>query len=294
MNNIWSKYVQGTRTLYYTRRLRFDDQFSHQYKRLFLLPEDRPLNILEIGCGPGVLAGAIKRWYPNATVTGIDRDTEFISFAKKHYPDIEFIEGDATSLPFGDSTFDAVISNTVAEHIEPTSFYSEQARVLKEDGICLVLSARRGINSEASCITYSDFELDFFKKVQENDDSCKRFSVCQYPMNESEMPLEMSKHGFSGISTGYAIIDLTPDNPRFSKDFAIDMINAQRYTSLDGIEAVLSTMPDLFSTDSVEEMKRLANLRYDARIEAYNKGEKHWDTSVSVTMILRGIKKHCL
>lgn len=28
MNTIWSKYVQGTKTLYYSRKLRFDDLFS--------------------------------------------------------------------------------------------------------------------------------------------------------------------------------------------------------------------------------------------------------------------------
>ena len=119
MNNIWSKYVQGTNTLYYTRKLRFDDIFMGQYKPLFNLPEGRPLRILEIGCGPGVLCGALKRWYPKAEVTGIDRDTEFIAFAREHYPDVEFIEGDATALPFEDSYFDVTVSNTVAEHIEP-------------------------------------------------------------------------------------------------------------------------------------------------------------------------------
>lgn len=32
-------------------------------------------------------------------------------------------------------------SNTVSEHIEPSKFYGEQYRVLKENGVCLVLSA---------------------------------------------------------------------------------------------------------------------------------------------------------
>ena len=80
MNHIWSKYIQGTKTLYYTRKLRFDDMFSAQYKELFDLDETKKLKILEIGCGPGALAGALHRWYPNAEITAVDRDSEFIRF----------------------------------------------------------------------------------------------------------------------------------------------------------------------------------------------------------------------
>lgn len=32
MNTVWSKYVQGAGTLYYTRKLRFDDMFFEQYR----------------------------------------------------------------------------------------------------------------------------------------------------------------------------------------------------------------------------------------------------------------------
>ena len=39
MNTIWSKYVQGINTLYFTRKLRFDDMFAAQYKALFALDE---------------------------------------------------------------------------------------------------------------------------------------------------------------------------------------------------------------------------------------------------------------
>ncbi len=37
MNDVWSKYVQGANTLHYSRKLRFDDIFSGQYKALFNL-----------------------------------------------------------------------------------------------------------------------------------------------------------------------------------------------------------------------------------------------------------------
>ena len=215
MNTIWSKYVQGTKTLYYSRKLRFDDLFSEQYRNLFGLDAKQQLKILEIGCGPGALAGALHRWYPLAEITAVDRDSEFIRFGTENEPGVNFVEGDATALPFEDNTFDVTISNTVAEHIEPSKFYGEQLRVLKPGGICLVLSSRKGININPSCITFNEYEQQFWKKAEQHDDSMDRFAVCKYPMSEAEMPVAMSKYGFSNVSTGFATIDLTPDNPKF-------------------------------------------------------------------------------
>ena len=83
MNTVWSSQIQGVKTLYYSRKLRFDDAFAQQYKALFNLDEHKKLKILEIGCGPGALAGALHRWFPNAEITAIDRDKEFIRFAKR-------------------------------------------------------------------------------------------------------------------------------------------------------------------------------------------------------------------
>ncbi len=111
---------------------------------LFQLDQSKKLRILEIGCGPGALAEALHRWYPNAEIVAIDRDSNFIKYAKENIPGVNFIEGDATALPFEADTFDVTISNTVCEHIEPTMFYAEQKRVLKENGMCLALSARKG------------------------------------------------------------------------------------------------------------------------------------------------------
>ena len=146
MNTVWSTYLQKIGTLYLTRQLRFDDRFKENYIGKFNI--DNAKNILEIGAGPGALTQALKRWYPNSKVIGSDRDTNFVEFAKTQAPDIEFVEADITSLPFEDGAFDVTISNTVQEHVAPDSFFGEQYRVLKNGGICLVLSGRghRAIN----------------------------------------------------------------------------------------------------------------------------------------------------
>ena len=290
MNTIWSGCIQGTNTLYYSRKLRFDDMFKAQYKTLFRLDENAPLRILEIGCGPGALAGALRRWYPRAEITGLDRDSAFIEFARAHEPGVAFIEGDATALPFPDGAFDVTISNTVSEHIEPGPFYGEQKRVLKEGGVCLVLSSRRGVNIQAPCLAPGDEENRFWEKLAPYDDTMQKYAVCRYPMNEAELPAAMGKHGFHGVSTGYAVANLTPDDPAYPPELARAMIDADRLGELDAVESARRTLPEHVTDDESAAMKRRVNARYAARLALYERGEKQWDTSVSIIMTVRGVK----
>lgn len=290
MNTIWSDYVQGIKTLYLSRKLRFDDIFFGQYKTLFDIDTERNLNILEIGCGPGALAMSLHRWYPNAEITAIDRDSNFIAYAKNIAPEINLFEGDAEKLPFCDCTFDVTISNTVSEHIETSKFFGEQMRVLKPGGICLVLSSRRGIISKAECLEMSDTEKKFWQKAEsEYDTTYDKYSICKYPMSESALPLEMEKYGFKNIRSGYALIDLTPDDPKYSANMAHDMINADRYTSIEAIDAAVRYNKNI-NADEAEKVKRIINEKYDKRTALYDNGKKQWDTSVSIIMVVRGVK----
>lgn len=290
MNEIWSKYIQGIKTLYTSRKLRFDDIFSEQYKSFFGFDENKPIKILEVGCGPGALAEALHRWYPLAEITAIDRDSNFICYAKENVHGVNFLEGDATSLPFDDNSFDVTISNTVSEHIEPTKFYGEQRRVLKPNGVCIVLSSRKGINISPKCFTYNKFEQEFRNKVNQFDNTLNDYSVCKYPMSEAELPLAMQKYGFDYVSTGYATVDLTPDAPKYMAEMAHDMINSIRYCSLESIESVLNTMPEHFTEDEVSKMKQIVNERFDSRIADYDAGKKYWETNLSIIMMIRGTK----
>lgn len=290
MNNIWSTYVQSIDTLYLSRTLRFSDIFKEKYQKAFKI--DGKQKILEIGCGPGALSQALYRWYPNAEIIGIDRDSNFVDFASRQAHQLVFKEEDATSLSFQDKTFDVTISYTVQEHVEPAKFFGEQYRVLKEDGVCLVLSVRRGINVLAPSISeQTEFEKEIWNRTEKYyTEANKKYKVCAYPLNEAELPLTMEAHGFKNITTDYIAINLTPDNPIYSKQIAYDMINANRKTALDGAETLLDIASDVVTVEEINELKRIINRKYDKRIELYDKGIKQWDTSVVLTMILRGEK----
>ena len=84
------------------------------------------------------------------------------------------------------------------------------------------------------------------------------------------------------ITTGYALIDLTPDDPKYSAEMAEAMIEAERQSSADGIRSTRS--PD------VSRMLQKSDEKFDRRLALYRSGVKQWDTTTSVIMIIRGVK----
>ena len=292
MSSIWSDYVQKTGTLYLSRQLRFHDIFRSKFTEAFSFQEDEKLRILEVGCGPGALLQSLHRWYPNAEMTGLDFDENFISFAKKEAPELDYIVGDATAMPFVSESFDVTISNTVSEHIEPEKFYREQYRVLKKGGICLVLSTRRGINLPSPITTeMTALESEVWGRVEARFKKFdKDIGVGKYIQNETENIKNMEKFGFRDISTDYIAINLTPDDPKYPREIAVAMINDMRQDKLDGLDFLREKAADVVSDAEINEMERTINETFDNRIALYVGNKKQWDVQVILIMVLRGVK----
>ena len=290
MNHFWSDRIQSIGTLDSSRKLRFSDRFQNAYTELFRLEEGA--RILEIGCGTGALCRALKRWYPPAEVVGLDRDDAFIDYARERNTGETYRKGDATALPFADGSFYVTISNTVSEHVEPSGFFGEQRRVLRDGGVCLLLSARRGIQHPAACVREeSAFETEIWERVDADfRRAAKENGVGAYALNEMELPAAMEKYGFRDVETHYLAINLTPDDPFYAPEEACDMINANRQNDLDNIERMESVAPGAVSRADREMLARLVNERYDRRLALYEAGEKQWDVTLGLTMLLRGVK----
>ncbi len=290
MNHFWSDRIQSIGTLDTSRKLRFSDRLQNAYTELFRLEEGA--RILEIGCGTGALCRALKRWYPSAEVVGLDRDDAFIDYARERNTGETYRKGDATALPFADGSFDVTISNTVSEHVEPSGFFGEQRRVLRDGGVCLLLSARRGIQHPAACVREeSAFETEIWERVDADfRRAAKENGVGAYALNEMELPAAMEKYGFRDVETHYLAINLTPDDPFYAPEEACDMINANRQNDLDNIERMESVAPGAVSRADREMLARLVNERYDRRLALYEAGEKQWDVTLGLTMLLRGVK----
>jgi ubiquinone/menaquinone biosynthesis C-methylase UbiE len=89
--------------------------------------------VIDIATGPGYVAAAAAR--RGATVIGVDFSTAMIDEAKGRYPDLEFREGDAEHLPFGNALFDAAVMNFGILHLgRPDHALAEACRVLHAGG----------------------------------------------------------------------------------------------------------------------------------------------------------------
>ncbi|MDD5725921.1 MAG: class I SAM-dependent methyltransferase [Patescibacteria group bacterium] len=98
--------------------------------------------ILEVGSGTGGLAVAMARL--GAQVVGVEPEESACAAAclrSARYDGLqtEFTQGFGETLPFEDSSFDAVVLLEVIEHVNDTKrVMSEISRVLKPGGICLL------------------------------------------------------------------------------------------------------------------------------------------------------------
>ena len=80
--------------------------------RLSGKPQDRDIEVIDLGCGPGNSTRVLKKRFPDAYVIGADNSENMIEKARKDNPDIDFvimdIMGDLSEMR---GKFDVVFSN---------------------------------------------------------------------------------------------------------------------------------------------------------------------------------------
>ncbi len=110
-------------------------------------PEDG--EVLEVGCGPGLLWTSIAALLPHFHLTLTDLSEGMLATARDVVERIGSIDVasaqvcDAQQLPFPDDAFDVVVANHMLYHVpEPARAAAEFARVLRPDG--LLLAATNG------------------------------------------------------------------------------------------------------------------------------------------------------
>jgi ubiquinone/menaquinone biosynthesis C-methylase UbiE len=88
--------------------------------------------ILDVGCGTGQLTAEIAR--AGAQVVGLDYSEDMLSDARKNFPDLEFVLGDASRFHF-DQPFDAVFSNAALHWVKDADgAVASVARALRAGG----------------------------------------------------------------------------------------------------------------------------------------------------------------
>jgi SAM-dependent methyltransferase len=112
--------------------------FMNGLKLRYLLSDLAPIRgrVLDVGCGAGSVAKAVKRARPDLVVFGCDLSKSALEMASSPDPEgVEFKQATAERLPFADGEIDFVWIFDVLEHVQsPEAVLGEVFRVLRPGG----------------------------------------------------------------------------------------------------------------------------------------------------------------
>ncbi|GAX86851.1 conserved hypothetical protein [Lebetimonas natsushimae] len=103
-----------------------DKEYIKRLKEI--LPKDKKLKVLDVGCGKGVIINELKKEFPNIKFFGIDP-----VFEKEN-----ILKGSVYNIPFNDNYFDIVMTFEVLQHTYIDSALKEIKRVLKNNGEIII------------------------------------------------------------------------------------------------------------------------------------------------------------
>jgi ubiquinone/menaquinone biosynthesis C-methylase UbiE len=96
-------------------------------------------SLLDAGCGDGGVARLLRERVTEVTAIDVEPSSEW-----HDEPGLRFLVGDAEALPFDSASFDVVHSKDSLHHMDaPERALAEYRRVLKPDGVALIVEANR-------------------------------------------------------------------------------------------------------------------------------------------------------
>jgi ubiquinone/menaquinone biosynthesis C-methylase UbiE len=107
---------------------------------------------LDMGTGPGFVAIEVAKLLKGTggRVVGMDLSQAMLALAAENAAKaglngiLAWREGDVKAMPFDDGEFDLIVSNDSLHHWDdPLPVFDEIARVLKDDGCCIIHDSKR-------------------------------------------------------------------------------------------------------------------------------------------------------
>lgn len=119
-------------------------------------------SVLDAGCGTGRMIGHLRGLDATIALTGMDLSPAMLAGARASHPDVPFVEGRLSALPFGDDAFDGLLAWYSIIHTAPHDLgavFAEFRRVLRPGGLVL-LGYQAGVGERSAKAAYGhDVEL---------------------------------------------------------------------------------------------------------------------------------------
>ena len=119
------------------------------------------INILDIGCGGGLLSEPMRRL--GANVTGIDASSKNINIAKLHAKKnklkINYLCSSPEKLKI-QKKFDVILNMEIVEHVEDINFFINScSKLLKKNGLMFVATLNKTLKSYLFAIIGAEYVL---------------------------------------------------------------------------------------------------------------------------------------
>ena len=142
----------------------------------------KKIEILDIGCGGGLLSEPMCRM--GANVTGIDASITNIKIAKLHAKknklDIKYLSSPPENLKIN-KKFDVILNMEIVEHVENINFFLKScSKLLKKNGLMFVATLNKTLKSYLLAIIGAEYIL-------------KWLPIGTHDWNKFISPLELTK-----------------------------------------------------------------------------------------------------
>ncbi len=117
-------------------------------ERIRQVAADRPLKMLDVGCGTGMFASRVRAVLPRVDVCGVDLVSEMLVKGQPrwrlHRGHVFPVKGDSERLPFGSASFDLVTcANSFHHYPHQDRAVAEMRRVLRPGGRLMIIDGYR-------------------------------------------------------------------------------------------------------------------------------------------------------
>ena len=175
------------------------------------------LNILDIGCGGGLLSEPISRL--GANVTGIDASDKNIKVAKLHSEKnklkINYFCSSPEKLKVKEK-FDVILNMEIIEHVEDIDFFLKScSKLLKKNGLMFVTTINRTLKSYVFAIVGAEYILRW---LPIGTHEWEKF-VKPEELKKNLMKYNLTLHNLDGMN-----FNILKDEWSISKDLSVNYI----------------------------------------------------------------------